>query len=135
MNPYIINVTDKQGIAGNSEARRVVLRRAVATIEEARTEAARRIKPMMPFERHDEAMAAAVEHATRAIMHALGGKIGPLLDGTLIEVKCSNYHDLAPQARGRSLTAADKRAILAGFNVVRGVNADEREETDAATES
>ena len=109
--PYIITTTADDPHVGTPAMERVtVTRTAVATLDEARDVVTGIVEEREPFSHKVQETAG----SNLSAMRESGGTVGPLPDGTVIEVRAVAWQDLAPWPQP---TDPPYRAdIIAAFN-------------------
>lgn len=122
MTPYIVMHRDRYPSQSDSSAPfgRLHSRRAVASLEEAQGAAREIVGNLGSFEAVMEAPATQVDALdTITELPESGGKIGPLPDGSQIEVTPTDYGELAIEADDPALH--QNWEILAAYNEARKV--------------
>lgn len=116
--PYIITAGYRP--PGPGASLEATFRCAVATLEEARKAAARKIMEQdSPFGHYDERMAMAVERVTRETSEA-GSTVGPLPDGTVIEVERVDEQELWSRlGEPEGYREGDVGELIAAYNAAQ----------------
>ena len=117
--PYIITTTADDPHVGTPAMERVtVTRTAVATLDEARDVVTGIVEEREPFSHKVQETAG----SNLSAMRESGGTIGPLPDGTVIEVRPASWHELIAANGGlcgHPITACDDESlaeVIAAFN-------------------
>lgn len=98
--PYVITTTSPDPCVAYSTPRRpVVSRHAVATLEDARIEAARVIPEHASVDVREHPITWRHAHTLAATLPESGGTVGPLPDGTTIEVTWTTWDRLRDELR------------------------------------
>lgn len=91
--PFIVTTMLRGGRDGFQANHEVVSRRAVATLDEARSACVDALPEDIGLPREVAMLAAQIRG-----LAASGGKVGPLPDGTVIEVRSHAWYEIATQA-------------------------------------